>query len=219
MQLANHAQPYKNKFQKMYFFSTPLFFKKSFRKNILWEKSNAEKRIWLTFDDGPNPLVTSFVLEELKKHNAKATFFCLGKNVEAHPEIYKMICNDGHKIGNHSYSHINGWTTHSKKYIADVEKCNSLIKSKLFRPPYGKIKPSQYRKLKERYTIVLWSLISGDFDLNITKEKCLNVVLSNAKNGSIIVFHDSLKAKAKLEFVLPKFLEHFSNLGYTFCEL
>ena len=203
----------------MYFFSTPLFLKKGFGKNIVWEKRNAKKSIWLTFDDGPDTLVTPFVLGELKKYNAKATFFCLGKNVEAHPEIFEMISKDGHKIGNHSYSHINGWATDSKKYIADVEMCNSLVKSELFRPPYGKIKLSQLRKLKEQYTIVLWSLMSGDFDINISKEKCLDVVLSHSKNGSIIVFHDSLKAKEKLEFVLPKFLEHFNNLGYSFLGL
>jgi len=203
----------------MYFFSTPLIFKKGFGKNIVWEKRNAEKSIWLTFDDGPDPLVTPFILEELKKYNAKATFFCLGKNVESNPEIFEMISKYGHKVGNHSYSHFNGWATDSKKYIADVESCNLLVKSKLFRPPYGKIKLSQFRKLKEKYTIVLWSLMSGDFDINISKEKCLDVVLSQAKNGSIVVFHDSLIAKEKLEFILPKFLEHFNNLGYSFCEL
>jgi len=200
----------------MYFFSTPFILKKSFRKSIVWEMDNAEKSIWLTFDDGPDPLVTPFVLEELKKYNAKATFFCLGKNVEAHPETFELIRKYGHKIGNHSYSHKNGWVTCAKKYIADVEKGNTIIQSQLFRPPYGKIKPSQLSQLKKKYTIVLWSLMGGDFDINLTKEKCLDIVLSYTKSGTIIVFHDNLKAKEKLFFVLPKFLEHFNNLGYSF---
>jgi peptidoglycan/xylan/chitin deacetylase (PgdA/CDA1 family) len=200
----------------MYFFSTLKILKKFYSKNIIWEMNAAEKSIWLTFDDGPDPVVTPWVLEELKKYKAKATFFCLGKNVESHPEIYESIIKEGHSVGNHSYDHKNGWRTLTKDYIADIEKCSHFVTSGLFRPPYGKIKPSQFNKLKQKYDIVLWSLMSGDFDINLSKEKCLDIVLSYTKNGTIILFHDSPKAKEKLEFVLPKFLEHFSNLGYSF---
>jgi len=200
----------------MYFFTVPDILKKIYGKNITWKMDPSEKSIWLTFDDGPNPAVTPWVLDILKKYDAKATFFCLGKNVESNPEIFKTIIREGHSVGNHSYSHKNGWCTHSNVYIADVEKCNQYVNAKFFRPPYGKLKPSQLQQLKQKYSIILWSLISGDFDINLKKEKCLDAVLNYTKSGTIIVFHDSLKAKEKLEFVLPKFLEHFKNLGYTF---
>ncbi len=200
----------------MYFFVIPNILKKFYKKDIVWEMDSSEKRIWLTFDDGPEPEVTPFVLDELKKYNAKATFFCLGKNVETYPETYQMILNAGHSTGNHSYSHKNGWVTNKQEYVNDVEKCRLLVKSSLYRPPYGKIKPSQLNHLRKEYSIIMWSLISGDFDKELKKEKCLDILLKNTKKGSIVVFHDSLKAKEKLKYVLPKFLEHFSGKGYSF---
>jgi len=200
----------------MYFFVTPNILKKFYNKDIVWEIDSAEKNIWLTFDDGPEPSVTPFVLNELSKYNAKATFFCLGKNVEANPEIYQRILDAGHSIGNHSYSHKKGWATHTQEYIDDVEKCRLLVKSSLYRPPYGKLKPSQLHRLMQNYSVIMWSLISGDFDYKLKKEKCLDILLKNTKKGSIVVFHDSLKAKEILEYVLPKFLEHFFNKGYSF---
>jgi peptidoglycan-N-acetylglucosamine deacetylase len=200
----------------MYFFSTPYFIKKFFRKNIVWEKDPSENSIYLTFDDGPEASVTPWVLEELKKYDAKATFFCLGKNADANPELLETIMQEGHMLGNHSYSHCNGWDTPTHDYIADVEKCNQIIKSDLFRPPYGKIKLSQLRQLKKKYSIMMWSLMSGDFDSGISREKCLDTILNKTKPGTIIIFHDSLKAKEKLEYVLPRYLQHFKEKGYRF---
>jgi peptidoglycan-N-acetylglucosamine deacetylase len=203
----------------MYLVSTPRIVKKILRSDFLWEVKTTEKALWLTFDDGPEPTVTPWILEELKKYNAKATFFCLGKNVENNPEIFQTILNEGHSIGNHTFNHMKGWHSHTSVYIRDVEKCSELVKTCLFRPPYGKIKPSQFRRLKKNYQIVMWSLLSGDFDIKLDKEKCLESVLHNTKAGNIIVFHDSLKAKEKLMHVLPEVLKYFSEQGFSFLPL
>jgi len=203
----------------MYLFSTPNILKKLYPKHAVWEIKTPEKAIYLTFDDGPIPEVTPWILDILEKYQAKATFFCLGKNVNNNPALYKMLTDAGHSIGNHSYGHPNGWKTHTKNYIEDVEQCSSLVISSFFRPPYGKIKLSQFRLLKRKYTFIMWSVMSGDFDPLLDKEKCLEKILKNTSNGSIVVFHDSLKAKEKLQYVLPKFLEHFTNLGYSFLPL
>jgi len=200
----------------MYFFSTPFLIKKIFRKNIIWEINSSQKTIYLTFDDGPDTLTTPKVLEILDKYNAKATFFCIGKKFEDNPDIDKMLIKSGHSIGNHSYSHPKGWNTETKRYIEDVEKCSKIVKSTLFRPPYGKIKLSQIRNLKRNYSIIMWSLLCGDFDKKISNEKCLDVLLKKTQNGSIVVLHDSSKTEEKLFYVLPKFLEHFTKLGYSF---
>jgi peptidoglycan/xylan/chitin deacetylase (PgdA/CDA1 family) len=203
----------------MYLVSTPRIVKKILRSDFVWEVKTNEKALWLTFDDGPEPTVTPWVLAELKKYNAKATFFCLGKNVESNPEIFQNILNDGHSVGNHTYNHMKGWHSHTGAYIRDIEKCSELVKTSLFRPPYGKIKPSQFRRLKKNYQVVMWSLLSGDFDIKLEKEKCLDMVLKNTKAGNIIVFHDSLKAKEKLMFVLPELLKYYSEQGFSFLPL
>jgi peptidoglycan/xylan/chitin deacetylase (PgdA/CDA1 family) len=203
----------------MYFLSTPDILKKLFPRHAVWEIKTLKKAIYLTFDDGPIPDVTDWVVNILEKYQAKATFFCLGKNVNNNPALYKMLMDAGHSIGNHSYSHPNGWKTNTKNYIEDVEQCTCLASSSLFRPPYGKIKPSQFRLLKRKYIFIMWGVLSGDFDPLLDKEKCLKNILKNTANGSIVVFHDNLKAKEKLQYVLPKFLEHFTNLGYSFLPL
>ena len=173
--------------------------------------------LYLSFDDGPNSEVTPWVLDTLKKYNAKATFFCIGKKAETNPEIYSQILAQGHSVGNHSYSHPNGWKTSFSEYIEDVARCSIAIKSKLFRPPYGRIGLRQMLALqKKKYRIVLWDVLSGDFDPKLSKEQCLKNVLQNSKNGSIIVFHDSEKAFEKLSFVLPLVLEHYQKLGVDF---
>ena len=205
---------------------TPLLVKKIF-PNYTWNKSTTEKAIYLTFDDGPTPNVTNWVLRTLKEYNAKATFFCIGNNIEKHPNIFQTILNEGHTIGNHTFNHIKGWKTNLKDYLFNVKLCESeLLKRttttnnltiKLFRPPYGQLKSSQGKALiKLGYSIVMWDILSFDWDKNVTPKNCLNKVISNTKNGSIIVFHDSLKAKDNLMYTLPKVLEHYTQKGYSF---
>ena len=194
-------------------------------RECLWKVDTTEKILYLTFDDGPIAEVTPFVLDELKKYNAKATFFCIGKNVAANPEIFERIINEGHSIGNHTYDHLNGWYQDNETYFSNVEKSEETISSfkfqvsNLFRPPYGKLKPAQYKFLKERYKLVMWDVLSFDFDLNMPAEKVLKNVTDNAGPGSIVVFHDSLKAKPKVEYALPKTLEYFSAKGFKFEKL
>ena len=184
--------------------------------DMLWSVDTEKKQLFLTFDDGPTQVITEWVLKILADFNAKATFFCLGKNVELYPEIYQQIISEGHGVGNHTYDHPNGWQTEDSAYFKNVKKCTELIDSKLFRPPYGKISRSQNKVLKENYTVVMWDVLSGDFDLSITPEKCLDNVVSNAAKGSIIVMHDSLKAEKNLRHVLPKMLTHFIKKEYSF---
>ncbi len=203
----------------MYLVKTPWIVKQIFPE-LIWSVDTNEKNIYLTFDDGPHPIITPFVLETLKKYNAKASFFCIGKNVEAHVNICKKIIDEGHIIGNHTQQHLNGWKNDIATYIADITLARESIDSNLFRPPYGKLKRSQAISLKEMdFKIIMWDVLSGDFDKKITKEKCLQNVISKTHQGSIIVFHDSEKAFDKLKFCLPKVLEHFSQLGFTFKEL
>lgn len=184
----------------------------------VWSMDTAEKHIYLTFDDGPHPTVTSYVLDQLKKYNARATFFCIGKNVESNPELYQRIINEGHQTGNHTHNHLNGWKTADDVYLHDVSLAARSIQSTLFRPPYGRLRCSQARSLHE-YKIVMWDVLSGDFDKRMTKEKCLENVLQNTKPGSIVVFHDSEKAWDKLQYSLPLVLEHFSKKEYKFLSL
>lgn len=184
-----------------------------------------KKTIYLTFDDGPTPKVTDWVLDTLGHYKAKATFFCIGKNIKNNSDIFKRIINNGHAIGNHTYEHINGWNVSNDEYLRSVIKTEEIIQkseikfqnSKLFRPPYGKIKRSQTKRLiKNNYNIIMWSVLSADFDKNIDEIICLQNVIKNVKNGSIVVFHDSVKAFDKLQVVLPKVLEHFNEKGYSF---
>jgi peptidoglycan/xylan/chitin deacetylase (PgdA/CDA1 family) len=176
------------------------------------------KKIYLSFDDGPHPVATSFVLEELKKYHAKATFFCIGKNVAEYPFIYEQIIEEGHQVGNHSYNHLNGWKTRDKDYVDNIVMAKKLIDSNLFRPPYGRATKFQLKILAAQYglTPVMWTVLSGDFDKKLSKEACLLNVLNNTKDGSIIVFHDSEKAYEKVQYVLPGVLHHFSERGFQF---
>lgn len=198
--------------------------------DCLWKASTNEKVLYLTFDDGPIPEVTPFVLEQLKLYEAKATFFCIGKNIRANPDIFKRIISEGHGIGNHTYDHLNGWKQVNKTYFDNIKKCDSVLKhfksqlfregSKIpFRPPYGKLKPSQYLKLKSRYRIVMWDVLTFDFDLDKRRKTVLNTVIKNAEPGSVIVFHDSVKARPRMEYALPKVLDHFAAKGYKFGKL
>jgi peptidoglycan/xylan/chitin deacetylase (PgdA/CDA1 family) len=199
---------------------TPFFIKSFFPKLLCSMPKAVKPTLYLSFDDGPNAEQSPWVLDILKKYQAKATFFCIGKKVEAHPEIVQQILEEGHRLGNHSYSHLNGWKSKNSAYIEDVERCAAIINTKLFRPPYGRIGLRQLTALqKKNYQIVLWDVLSGDFDPKLSKEQCLKNVLQNSKNGSIIVFHDSAKAFEKLTYVLPLVLEHYQKLGFEFKSL
>lgn len=190
----------------------------------IWSLPASEKNIYLTFDDGPHPIATKFILDELKKYNAKATFFCIGKNVQQFPEIYKRILEEGHAVGNHTQHHLNGWKTKNDAYLNDVAIAANEIHTNLFRPPYGRLRSSQARQIAEvlndkKAKIIMWDVLSGDFDESISKEKCLNNVLSKTKGGSIVVFHDSEKAYPRLNYVLPLILSDFSKEGFIFKKL
>lgn len=198
----------------MYLFKTPFWLRALYPRRT-WQINTREKILYLTFDDGPHPTITPFVLDLLKDHGAKASFFCIGHNVERYPAIYARILAEGHSVGNHTYDHKNGFKTKKEEYLEDVKKARYLIDSRLFRPPYGRLRTSQARKLNQ-YRIIMWDVLSGDFDPLLSREKCLKMVKIKARSGSIIVFHDSEKAREKLEFVLPKILTFFSEKGYRF---
>lgn len=228
---------------KPYLVKTPKLLKLLFKKR-LWAFSSKQKILYLTFDDGPIPEVTPWVLEQLKTHQAKATFFCIGNNMEENPTIFDRIYEEGHAIGNHTQNHQNANKTSTEGYIENVlkaqqvieeriknfrqkkvERENSSIKDKknlqenqfLFRPPYGKLSSKKAKALQKRgFQIVMWDVLSADFDSSISKEKCLENVLKNTRKGSIIIFHDSKKAESNLRYALPKVLTHYSKLGYVF---
>ncbi|SHL88635.1 polysaccharide deacetylase family protein [Flavobacterium xinjiangense] len=211
---------------RLYWIKTNSLIKKIFSKYI-WDIPNTENKIYLTFDDGPIPEITEWVLEELKKNNIKATFFCIGDNIVKHPEIFKKVIGEGHAIGNHTFNHLNGWKTTTETYLANFERCEETIQkfeisnltSKIFRPPYGKIKRSQAKAIRQSgYKIIMWDVLSVDFDSNLSREKCLQNVLSNIESGSIIVFHDSIKAFKNLEYVLPKTLIYLKENNFV-CEV
>jgi peptidoglycan-N-acetylglucosamine deacetylase len=206
-----------------YFVKTPWWLKKIY-SSYIWDIDTAEKIIYLTFDDGPHPVATPFVLDELKKYNAKATFFCIGKNVEEYPEIYKRILDEGHRTGNHTQNHLNGWKTSNDVYLNNIAEATNYIDSQLFRPPYGRIKASQAKNIgsvitKNQPKIIMWSVLSGDFDTTVSNDRCLRNVIANTKAGSIVVFHDSEKAYRLLEDTLPKALQILSEKGYRFEKL
>jgi peptidoglycan/xylan/chitin deacetylase (PgdA/CDA1 family) len=203
-----------------YFVKTPWWIKRIY-SSYTWSISTKEKIIYLTFDDGPHPEATPFVLAELKKFDAVATFFCIGKNVLAYPEIYKQILDEGHSVGNHTQNHLNGWKVPNDVYMKDIAEAANYIDSHLFRPPYGRISLFQSRNLRaamkgKKTKLVMWDVLSADFDSRITNEQCLQNVIFNARAGSIIVFHDSEKCFEKLTYVLPKVLKFFSEKGYKF---
>ena len=208
---------------------TPLAVKKMF-PNYVWDIATNDKIIYLTFDDGPTPEITNWVLNTLKNYNAKATFFCIGNNIEKYPKIFQHILEEGHTIGNHTQNHIKGWKTKAHDYLDNIAKAERVINSQiqkseiksqnLFRPPYGQITPKKGKQLLALgYRIIMWDVLSFDWDKNVSEETCFNNVVSKAKKGSIIVFHDSIKASRNMQFALPKVLEFFSKKGYVFNSL
>jgi peptidoglycan-N-acetylglucosamine deacetylase len=193
----------------MYIVKTPSLLQ-PISKDLLWKVETLSKEIFLTFDDGPTPGVTDIALDMMAAYDAKATFFCLGKNAMNYPDLFQRIWSDGHQIGNHTFDHPDGWKTSTVSYLRNVIKARKFISSALFRPPYGRITPAQINAIKGKFKIVMWQVLSADFDQNITKEICLRNVISNAESGSIVVFHDSIKAKDNLLFALQHTLEHIS---------
>ncbi len=198
-----------------YFVKTP-FISQIIYPSLLWKIKSKEQDIFITFDDGPDPSTTPEILNLLAQYDAKATFFCTGKRAAKYRELLHEIQQAGHTLGNHTYNHLNGWKTSDSEYIEDVKKCLLYINSRLFRPPYGKIRFSQIRKLCNDYSIVLWTVLPGDFDPQVSADQCLKNAINYTKRGNIIVFHDNPKYFEKLMKVLPKFLEHFSNQGFRF---
>ena len=207
----------------MYRIKTPWWLPKLLNRQMLWKVPvGVVPTIYLTFDDGPHPIATTFILDLLKEHQAEATFFCIGKNVDEHPAIYKRIIADGHAVGNHTHNHLNGWHTPTEKYIDNILEASKRIKSLLFRPPYGRIKRAQAHMLiesKQPWKIVMWDVLSGDFDVELTPEKCLENVLKYIAPGSIVVFHDSQKAWDRMSYALPKVLDHCREKGWRLSKL
>jgi peptidoglycan-N-acetylglucosamine deacetylase len=202
--------------------------KRLYPSSFVWDVPTKDKELYLTFDDGPHETATPFVLDQLKQFNAKATFFCIGKNVVEQPEIYRRILDEGHRVGNHTHNHLNGWKTDSKTYLSNIFEASKHIDSDLFRPPYGRIRKFQAKLLQAPnnasanaylYKIIMWSVLSADFDIALTPQKCLDNVVLNAKPGSIILFHDSTKAWDRMSFALPRVLAYFSREGFSFKSL
>lgn len=205
----------------MYLVKSPLLLK-WYYPSLTWNKSRTENVIYLTFDDGPIPDVTDFVLKTLKDQQVKATFFCIGDNIRKHPSIFQRLLDEGHQVGNHTYNHLKGWKTDNATYLENFEQCQTLTGTNLFRPPYGRIRKSQIKDIRSRYPemkIIMWDVLSGDFDLNLSPESCYHNVDKYVENGSIIVFHDSLKAFERMQYALPRVIANLKAKGYQFATL
>ena len=188
-------------------------------KGSLWRMDKKEPTIYLTFDDGPIPELTEWVLDVLKEYQIKATFFCVGDNIVKNPSIFQRIKSEGHQVGNHTFNHMKGWEVKNAMYVENTERCQELTKTNLFRPPYGRIKKSQYKILAKNYKVVFWDVLSYDYDRLTSSKKCLDNSIKYTRNGSIIVFHDNIKAQKNLKFALPQYIEHFLKLNYKFAVL
>lgn len=194
----------------------PPYLLRRFYSRFQWQMPAEEKKIYLTFDDGPIPGVTEFVLDTLNAFEARGTFFCLGKNVEANPGLYKRILDEGHSTGNHTHNHLNGWMTSAAEYLTDVQKAEAHIRSPLFRPPYGRIRLAQADLVCEKYKVVMWDVLSYDYNSGVSPGQCQKNVTDNARPGSIVVFHDSMKAYRNLKVALPGCLAFFAAQGFSF---
>jgi peptidoglycan-N-acetylglucosamine deacetylase len=210
-------------------FRTP-FFLPWFLPALTWRVSTDKKEIFLTFDDGPVPGPTEFVLDTLAKFNAKATFFCIGDNIRKHPEVFAKLISAGHSIGNHTFNHLKGWNYTIEHYLQNIELCTNQIATVssrqstvdsrlLFRPPYGRITKAQIRSVRQTHKIIMWDVLTQDYRQSLSKENCLSGSLKASRPGSIVVFHDSLKAERNLSYALPRYLEYFSAKGYIFSAL
>lgn len=202
-----------------YWVKTPWWVKKFFSAELIWSMPTGEASpvVYLTFDDGPHPMATPFILEQLDKYNAKATFFCIGKNVQGQATIFDTIRSKGHSVGNHTQNHLNGWKTTVTNYVTNIFKAAKHIDSKAFRPPYGRITLTQVKALNRKnrdWKIYMWDVLSGDFDTDISPEKCAENVLNNIEPGSIVVFHDSEKAWERMSYALPLVLEYCKKMNW-----
>eukprot|EP00388_Colpodella_angusta_P011481 GDKJ01029364.1.p1 GENE.GDKJ01029364.1~~GDKJ01029364.1.p1 ORF type:complete len:215 (-),score=24.23 GDKJ01029364.1:297-941(-) len=204
------------------------FLMRTLYPDFVWNIKRDEKVIYLTFDDGPIPEITEFVLEELAKFQAKATFFCIGDNVRKHPDVFQKVLEQGHTVGNHTFNHLKGWITEDEHYLKNFKECESILENdfqikydslftkKKFRPPYGRIKKSQAKVILPSHEIIMWDVLSGDFSQELSPEKVLKKTIQHTENGSIVLFHDSIKANTNMSYALPRVLSHFSEKGFTF---
>ncbi len=204
----------------MRYYKTPSSLQRVF-SSFLWKKPQENPTLYLTFDDGPIPELTPWILEVLNEYKAKATFFCVGDNIQRHSAIFRTLLQEGHSVGNHTYHHLNAWKTDKKNYLQDIQKCQDEIekrdaKTHFFRPPYGKLNFYLRKEIEKNYQIVLWDVLSYDFDEQVSRENCLKNTLQNCENGSIIVLHDNIKATRNLIYTLPRLLEYFSEKGFVF---
>lgn len=200
-------------------YHTPYWLRRMGGKGLIWEMPAEGNELYLTFDDGPHPDTTAVILDILNKYEVKATFFCVGENVEKYPDVYNQLLEQKHFIGNHSYNHLKGWETGTREYVENVQKCSQVFDSKLFRPPYGKITRSQRKVLRDQYDIIMWTVLSRDYDSRVDKETCLRKSLKYTKPGAIMVFHDHLKSIEKVKWVLPRYLERTIELGFRYITL
>ncbi len=187
-----------------------------FYKESVWRMNKSEPVIYLTFDDGPIPILTPWVLDTLKEYGVKATFFCVGENIHKHPELFDRLKKEGHQIGNHTYNHVKGWQISKEAYFENIQKCQQLTQTNLFRPPYGRITKKQYKILRETYKVIFWDVLSYDYSKSINPEVCLRKSIKYTRQGSVIVFHDNVKAEQNLKYVLPLYIKHFLKLNYRF---
>ena len=209
----------------MYFFKTPKLFKFLYPE-ALWHGDRKKKKIYLTFDDGPVPEVSDYILDVLSDQDVKATFFCVGDNIKKYPEVFKRIIDEEHGIGNHTFNHLNGWKVSEDDYLKNIQLCDEVINNnsltgpiKLFRPPYGKIRKKILKRIRNEYKIIMWDVLSYDFSAKVTAEKCLEKSLKYTRNGSIIIFHDSKKSFEKNKLIISQYIQHFKNKNYDFCKI
>ena len=184
--------------------------------DFLWKIDTDEKVIYLTFDDGPHPVITPWIINLMNQYDAKGTFFLIGDAVNRHPDLYQLYKANGHQVGNHTYKHIKGWKSRKKNYLKEIAQCAEIVKSSLFRPPYGQINLQAILEIKKKYKVVMWDVLSWDFDTDTSSEICLSNVINYSKEGSIVVFHENEKSMKNIMYALPKVLEHFTKLGYCF---
>jgi peptidoglycan-N-acetylglucosamine deacetylase len=188
--------------------------------SLTWKVETNDKVVYLTFDDGPHPEITPWVLDQLKAYGAKATFFCVGQNVVNHPKTFQSVLYEGHKVGNHTFNHLSGWSHSQNAYLQNIDACAEVVNSRLFRPPYGRVVPWQIDTIKQKgYQIIMWDILTQDYNANIDIQNAITTTIRKTKPGSIIVFHDSVKAEAQLKQILPAVLQELSSQGYKFKSL